>query len=170
VGRVVKTRGSSFLLKALSDEGFVGFVRFQDLDLKGVPKVEGVYIVLRTTDGPPTFLKGSPGGWFNGNDPTESVSKLESSWVKGTRVLYIGKASRTKYTDLRKRLRWYRAFGSGKRKAHWGGRYIWQCGDSADYLVCWKDVTGRKARDVESELIARFVSEYGQRPFANIIA
>lgn len=139
---MVKAVCSSFLQEALFDQGFVGFVRFQDLDLKDVPKVEGVYMILRgTTDSLPTFLKASPGGRFKGKDPSVTIAELESCWIQSTRVLYIGKASLTNNTDLRKRLRWYRDFGSGKPKGHWGGRYIWQCHDSADYVVCWKDVT-----------------------------
>ena len=159
---------SAFSRSELAEDGFVGFVRFSDFDLNAVPPVEGVYVVLRDTDEPAEFLKSSPGGWFKGNDPTQDVAVLRDRWVEGARVVYIGKASKTKSTNLRRRIGAYRWFGQGKPVGHWGGRYIWQCADSADYVICWKDVTGLAARDVEREMLARFKADYGKLPFANI--
>ena len=159
---------SAFSEAALAADGFVGFVKFCDLDLNDVPTVEGIYVVLRDTDEPPVFLRTNPGGWFKGRDPTEDIAVLRHRWVEGARVVYIGKASKTKSTSLRRRIGAYRRFGQGKRVGHWGGRYIWQCADLADYAICWKDVTGLAARDVEREMLARFKADCGKLPFANI--
>jgi hypothetical protein len=83
-------------------------------------------------------------------------------------VIYIGKASKTKSTNLRRRIKAYRRFGQGEPVGHWGGRYVWQCADSVDHIICWKDVTGRAAREVEREMLAGFEDDYGKLPFANI--
>ena len=151
----------------LKAQGFVGFVNFQSLDLTTVPEAEGVYILLRDTDDPPQFLDSSPGGWFKGNDPTEEVVKLKAKWVEGARVINIGKASKTKRRNLRRRITEYRRFGLGERIAHWGGRYVWQCSDSAHYLICWKEVPQGTALNVERELRRKFKATYGKLPFGN---
>lgn len=73
--------------------GFAGWVPFAALPTTDVPRDPGVYVVVRPTDEPPTFLHTSPAGHFNGKDPTVPVAELEALWVPGTRIVYIGKAN-----------------------------------------------------------------------------
>jgi hypothetical protein len=90
-----------------------------------VPKTGGVYVVIRTEIGPPSFLKKSIGGWFKGKDPTVPAQALTADWVDGAEVVYIGKAD-----ELRRRLGQFAKFGAGEAIGHWGGRLIWQLANS----------------------------------------
>jgi len=87
---------------------------------------------------------------------------LTSNWVDRAEVVYIGKAD-----ELRRRLRQFADFGSGRPIGHWGGRLIWQLADSERLLVAWKETPGRIPREVEADLIARFRGIYGKPPYAN---
>lgn len=147
--------------------GFEGFVPFSELPTSPVPTGSGVYVVTRPAATPPIFLPRSPAGWFKGKDPSIELAELETSWVPGEPVLYIGKANIgvTGKRGLRKRLDEYRRHGAGQPVGHWGGRMIWQLADSADLLVGWRPETD--ARAVERAMIADFRAMYGKRPFAN---
>lgn len=147
---------------------FTGFLSVdslkESLTLRQVPDVSGVYLVLRISDVAPVFLESGTGGFFKGKDPNVPIEELKANWVDGTNVLYVGKA-----TSLRKRLGQYIRFGQGKPVGHWGGRYIWQLSDSENLILCWKTVNASEDPDVfETELINRFRSIYGCRPFANL--
>jgi Protein of unknown function (DUF2510) len=150
--------------------GFRGFVRFNDLPLSDVPPLPGVYCVVRPSDEPPEFLASSPAGHFKGIDPTVSVIDLESNWVSGARVVYLGKAGAgaSGTRGLRKRLDEFRAFGAGRPVGHQGGKRIWQLTDSAELLVGWMTTADGVAKDVERRLLAEFRVRYGQLPFANM--
>lgn len=147
---------------------FTGFLSVdslkESLTLRQVPDVSGVYLVLRISDVAPVFLESGTGGFFKGKDPNVPIEELKANWVDGTNVLYVGKA-----TSLRKRLGQYIRFGQGKPVGHWGGRYIWQLSDSENLILCWKTLNASEYPDVfETELIDRFRSIYGCRPFANL--
>lgn len=157
-------------IDGLKAVGFVGFVRFADLPQAGVPRTAGVYVVVRPSGTPPTFLDQSIAGRFKGKDPTVALEKLSSKWLPRSQVVYIGKADVGASSDrsLRKRLDEYQRHGAGEPVGHWGGRYLWQLSDSADLLVCWKEVPTSQAESVESELIAEFIEQFGALPFANL--
>lgn len=72
---------------------FSGWVTFADLPSADVPRGPGVYIVIRSTDGPPHFLDVSPAGRFNGIDRTEPADALAERWVWKSRLISIGKAN-----------------------------------------------------------------------------
>lgn len=152
--------------------GFTGFMtvaHLRDTRLKEVPDLPGVYMVLAEPYLVPKFLPVSVGGHFKGRDPTVPIAELEANWVAGAIVLNIGKAggSGTSAT-LRKRLRQYLSFGSGKPAAHRGGRYIWQLESSDQLVLCWLTTLKDEPRDVEARLIASFRQTYGKRPLANL--
>ena len=150
----------------LMKDGFEGFVSVKDLkeDFKsgGIPKVEGVYHVLRLKDSEPEFLKKGTGGYHKGKEPNVCIDELRQNWIGAEPIVYIGKA-----TELYKRIQQYIKFGSGKDVGHYGGRYIWQLADSDDLIVCWKCV--EDSRSVEAAMIAEFkMNHEGKRPFANL--
>ncbi len=154
----------------ICNDEFTGFVTISALQTSkccAVPDRPGIYLVLRPNDTPPKFLKKSTGGHYKGRNPRVRLRKLKSKWVEGTRVLYIGKAGPGKAT-LRGRLSAYMRFGKGKRAGHWGGRYIWQLGESGDLLMCWKETPGTRAKKLESELIRKFKTAHSKLPFANL--
>lgn len=148
---------------------FTGWVPFAELPTADVPTGSGVYVVVRPTDEPPSFLTVSPAGHFKGKDPTVSVADLASRWVPSTRVVYIGKANlgASGRRGLRKRLDEYREFGAGEPVAHSGGRRIWQLADQADLLVGWLVTDDADATPTETAMIAAFRAHHGVRPFAN---
>jgi hypothetical protein len=96
---------------------FTGWVPFAQLPNADVPTGPGVYVIVRPTDEPPSFLDVSPAGHFKGKDPTVPVSELQALWVPGTRIVYIGKASLggSGRRGLRKRLDEFRRSGAGER-------------------------------------------------------
>jgi hypothetical protein len=151
--------------------GFTGFMTIGDLracKLSCVPSVPGVYVILRTDAGMPTFLAASTGGRFKGRDPNVALDVLAAKWVPHSQVVYVGKAGPGAAT-LKKRLRAYLDFGSGKPTGHWGGRYIWHLPDSGKLVVCWKPTPGSLPRDVEQVMIRQFREALGALPFANLV-
>lgn len=162
---------ASWSAPGLADRGFAGFVPFADLDRESIPRVPGVYVVLRPDDAPPRYAARSSAGWFKGRDPTVPVEKLQSVWVDSAAVLYIGKATggTSGRRGLRARLWEYRRFGFGEPVGHWGGRYIWQLENARDLLVAWMTTPDVDPADMESDLITAFETLYGARPFANRI-
>ena len=151
-----------FTREGLAAAGFVGFVNWAELSWDEVPSGQGVYVVMTDGPDPPEYLSRSPAGWFKRRDPTGSRTTLEAAWVEGCPLVYIGKAAR-----LRTRLRQYRDHGQGKPVGHWGGRYIWQLSNSGDLVVAWR-VTDEDPEQLEKEMLAAFLDQYGQLPFANL--
>ncbi|MGW4982570.1 hypothetical protein [Streptomyces mirabilis] len=149
----------------LAERGFDGFVPFADLPHSTVPAGKGIYVVLRPSASPPVFLTHSPAGHRKGLDPTTTTATLNSAWVPGATVVYVGKAAGRQ--GLSKRLNAYRRQGQGRNAGHSGGEYIWQLADSDTLLVAWRTVADPPASQAEAELIAEFTALHGALPFAN---
>jgi hypothetical protein len=152
---------------ALEQEGFTGFMTFAALRSGGLaeaPASGGVYLVYREDTAEPAFLDENPGGRFKGRDPTELVDVLSAKWVPEAQVIYIGKGD-----SLRRRLKQFADFGTGKPIGHWGGRYIWQLAGSAALLVAWREAGDEEtAAAAEEALVEQFKNRYDRLPFANI--
>jgi len=160
-------------IASIRQAGFTGFQTVAELQAtkcNAIPKERGVYIFVRDTVEPPTFLETSSGGRFKGRNPAVEIPTLQANWVEGAKVVYIGKAgSLTGRATLRSRLWQYMRFGMGDPVGHWGGRYIWQLADAATLLVCWKATPTEEPGGIESGLIQEFKRRHnGKCPFANI--
>jgi len=158
----------SFVRRDLETCGFAGWCTWNALrssDLAEVTPGPAVYVVCRPAKSAPDLLAVNPGGHFKEKDPTVPVGELESNWVGGSHVIYIGKADAG-----RRRLKQFAQFGAGRKIGHWGGRYVWQLADSAQQLIAWHAISwGEAARVYEKRLVAHFAELHGgARPFANL--
>lgn len=146
-------------------DGFTGFVPVSKLRSTAslLPDSGGVYIVVRDSDNSPEFLANGTGGFFKGKNPNVGLEELESSYVAGSKVVYIGKA-----TSLKKRVGQLLRFGAGSAVGHWGGRYLWQLADSDNLLIAWKTTPTTDPRAEEIKMLEEFVSRHGKLPFANL--
>lgn len=144
---------------------FGGWRPFAELGRTSLPASPGVYVVLRPSATRIAFRSTSSAGTHKGRTPTVTVARLEEKWVTDTATIYIGKA-----TQLNERLDAYRRHGGGASAGHWGGRFVWQCQDSAEFLVGWRTTdTATKAGDLEYDLLAAFRATHdGRLPFANL--
>lgn len=146
-------------------DGFTGFVPVSKLRSTAslLPDSGGVYIVVRDSDNSPEFLATGTGGFFKGKNPNVGLEELESNYVAGSKVVYIGKA-----TSLKKRVGQLLRFGAGSAVGHWGGRYLWQLADSDNLLIAWKTTPSTDPRAEEIKMLEEFVSRHGKLPFANL--
>lgn len=153
------------------------FLNNSRLALSKVPPAPGIYFV--TTLNPANtvdFLETGTGGYFKDKNPNVSINELLQNWVDGANILYIGRAGgtepngRTYKATLHERLSQLLKFGNGKNIGHWGGRYLWQCSNSADFQIHWYTVSNDENPVVlERQLIDEFIECYGSLPFANLI-
>jgi hypothetical protein len=155
--------------EALESVGFSGWHQFSKLrnHVRDIgPTAGGVYVVYRNSNDAPTWLEKSTGGTWRG-DPSVETNELASNWHPDANIVYIGKANEG---QLRNRLRALCSFGEGGRGRHYGGRYIWQLADSSELLVAWRtfDVSEGDPYEIEQEMIADFIDDFQQRPFANL--
>jgi hypothetical protein len=149
---------------------FHGFKTIKELkqDISSIPNQKGVYLVLFKNN-QPVFLEKNIGGHFKGKDPSVPITKLKSNWISNEEIIYIGQAGGNgSNVTLRKRLKQYLQFGSGKPVGHWGGRLIWQLKGSDELIIAWKE-TIEDPYIIESEMIAKFKEKHGGRPFANLM-
>ncbi len=147
-----------------SDAGYQGFVTIAELrstGLSGIPACSGTYCVILPEGMTPTFLTSSRGGRFRGKDPTVDQKELQSQWVDGTSILYIGSAG-----DLRRRIGQFLRFGEGRPVGHWGGRYIWQVKEAEQLLLAW--APSPDPLGTEAQTLVEFEAAYGRLPFANL--
>jgi len=157
-------------IAGLRAAGFEGFVRVRDLrrdDALAVPKENGVYVMVRETPDPPCFLPRGTGAVWRGQDPNVKAEVLESAWVPGSIVLYVGRAAGTGVRGkLQQRVKRWLRFGQGRSVAHRGGRYVWQLADAYELPVAWKACAD--AAGEEAALLAAFEAAHRTLPFANL--
>lgn len=163
---------STFDEAGLREAGFEGFesvATLRSTRLGSVPKVPGVYAIVRAGLGPPVFRGTSTGGWFKGLDPSDSIEVVEGKWIEDSKVVYIGKAgSATGAATLRSRLKQLLDFGAGRAVGHRGGRFLWHLDDAQELRICWR--RGADPRDDEAQLLASFRRLHGGLPFANLVS
>jgi len=155
----------------LKKYGFSGFKSVSELIAEPniLPTQMGIYLVVNPTNKKPEFLEKGVGGFFKGKNPNISISDLNKNWVENSKVVYIGKAGGINgNATLRSRIKQYLRFGQGFNVGHYGGRLIWQLKNHSDLIFCWLTLTDIEPRELEKKLIAEFVKEFGNRPFANL--
>lgn len=143
-----------FHRKDLAGRGFLGFVPLVDLDSKALPREAGVYAVLREM-GRATGVPGGESRWsLQGEGSHRRNVRAGVDVVRRCPLLYIGKASKTATTDLRRRLTDFRDYARGRPVGHQGGRYNWQVVGASQFIVCWVETADEIPGLVESALIA----------------
>ena len=158
-------------IKKLVNQGFKGFMPIRELRLSTniIPKVKGVYVVLRNKDIAPQFIEKGTGGFHKAKNPNVSIEELKSNWVADSKIVYIGKGGDPDLdATLNSRIKQYLNFGKGG-KSHYGGRFIWQLSDAEDLIIAWKELPDDIPSEVETEMIKEFKQSHnGKRPFANL--
>ncbi len=146
---------------------------------KQIPKVPGVYAVLRLDAAIPEFIIWPFGDQYRKKGELlplmYDLSSLEKEWIRDTSILYIGKAD----NNLNERLGTYLDYYCKLKDCqlthshinsvtHRGGRSVWQVKGAENFLIVWMETPGQIPRDVEKGLIQKFKALYGnRRPFAN---
>ena len=159
-------------IDSLVDYGFTGFksIKFLRSNKSILPNKKGIYLVLNPNKSNMEFIIPGVGGFFKGKDPNVAEDMLMANYVKGTPVLYIGKAGgNNSNATLHSRINQYLKFGEGKNIGHWGGRLIWQIKHHEDLQLCWKVTPNEEPREIEKKLIGEFINHYGVIPFANLM-
>jgi hypothetical protein len=119
--------------------GFGGFLPFIGLNIEGLPKRRGVYVILREARDRPTFIRANVITRRSAYD----VDLLEAKWLDGQGIVYIGSAEPV--DGLRGRLGGY----SKQSSSHTGGRASWQLSDAAELVVAWAEAPEHSAVAVE---------------------
>lgn len=171
--RLTKLR--HFNVAELMGAGFDGFIPFGSIHQQysqgddGIPTSPGVYVVIRLSTAPPSFLTKGFGGTHKAKKANVPVAELAAKWVPGASVVYIGKASQRKKLDgLWGRISEYEKAGHrGQTHGHSGGERIWQLADARDLRVAWKVVPGNTEKSLETAMILAFMDKYGRIPFGN---
>ena len=159
-------------LESIKKSGFKGFSQISELKINStfIPKVKGVYLLLRPDNRKLEFVERGTGGFFKNRNPNVPISELTNRWIEEAQIIYIGKAGGdNSEATLYSRLKQYLNFGQGKKVGHWGGRYIWQIKDIDDYIICWKELPDDEPRDIEIQLLGMFKEKFHRLPYANIV-
>lgn len=158
-------------INEIKKNGFSGFKTVKELwnDKSCIPKIKGVYLVINPSFIKTEYINPGVGGFFKGKDPNVPLTELKANQVEFSQVVYIGKAgSPTGQATLDSRLGQYLRFGQTKNVGHWGGRLIWQLKNHTDLVFCWKLTPTNDPREIEKQLLNKFIMQFGKRPFANL--
>lgn len=158
-------------INTIQKNGFSGFKTVKELwvDKSDIPKTKGVYLVINPNFNKAEYINPGVGGFFKERYPNISKDALKGNFVQKSPVIYIGKAgSPTGNATLHSRLGQYLRFGQTKNVGHWGGRLIWQLKNHPELIICWKPTPGDDPREIEKQLLADYIKQFGKRPFANL--
>jgi hypothetical protein len=158
-------------ISSIQKSGFNGYKTVKELwqDHSCVPKIKGIYLVIDPNFEKAEFLTTGVGGFFKGKDPNVPINELKFNLVSKSQVVYIGKAGTPAgQATLNSRLWQYLRFGQTKKVGHWGGRYIWQIKKHSDLIFCWKPTPTDDPREIEKQLLSKYIKDFGKRPFANL--
>jgi hypothetical protein len=160
------------MLDSFTNHQTVKDLKSENFDWSIIPSTQGVYIVVYNNINKLSFLPKGLGGFFKKVDPNVSTEILKQKWIKfklgDDDIIYIGKAGgENTRSSLKKRIKAYIRFGSGKSSPHRGGRYIWQLANSDGLEIYWKEVNN--PIDEEKVMLLEFKAKHDNKlPFANL--
>ena len=147
------------------------FEELRNGKIQEIPVTSGVYWVIMPDSFVMEYMKETDGPVYGkrGNKMAYDLAKLQKKGEHykkpehGGNILYIGKA-----TNLRNRLKQYYEFGYNEERhyVHEGGRAIWQLRNNKKLQVAYKECS--EAEKEETELIDKYMLEYGALPFGNM--
>ena len=81
-------------IESIKMMGFSGFIKISELknDSSSVPKVKGVYLILRPENKGIEFVEIGTGGFFKNKNPNVLINVLRRKWIEESKIIYIGKA------------------------------------------------------------------------------
>lgn len=146
------------------------FRQLRDGKIEEIPSTSGIYWVIMPLDFSMDYLEETEGRKYGkkGRKMSYEVNKLREwgehyqKYKQEEGILYIGKAK-----NLQNRIRQYYEFGYNDEKyhVHEGGRAIWQLRNNKELLIRYQECDNEEK--VETELIDKYILEYGVRPYAN---
>ncbi len=158
-------------IESIRKSGFSGFKKISELklDSSSIPKIKGVYLVLRPLNSQVEFVQKGSGGFFKDMDPNVDISELKKKWIEEANIIYVDNAGDSDgNATLNSQLKLYLNFGHGDKVGHWDGRFIWQIKNIEDYIICWKELPNDWTKSVKINLMELFRQKYNNLPFANL--
>ena len=160
------------MLKNFTNNRTVKELKTENFDWSSIPSAQGVYVVVYSSTKNPSYLSNGLGGFFKKMNPNVPLEILKQNWVDfelgDDNIIYIGKAGGGSTQEtLKRRIRTYIRFGSGKPSSHRGGRYIWQLANSDSLRIHWKE-SDNPIKE-EKAMLLEFKARHSNRlPFANL--
>ena len=157
--------------RGLIEAGFQGFAKLvflQEAFHKQVPKVAGLFAIVRESDSPPEFLELPQARALPPNAWRVDTEHLRNRWVPDSSVLYLGAAGPDhrdhSLRDAISRLDWPSIHQTSALTHH--GQLIWYLRGSQELEAAW---CTEPSLSLE-EALAAFAESHGRVPFGNASA
>ena len=169
-------KSGSEALAPLGEYEFECLGKLDDLCQSGIPNWQwlgncGVYAIVTPADYKPTFSSHEKSEAAGNVIRPWPQPKLQTKWVTGTRVIYIGLAGRHRQRKLRTRIGELLRHACGSITSsgpHKGGEIIWQLDDWGRFeLFAMPTDDPPWPRRTEQTLIEAFSKRHEKLPFGN---
>lgn len=160
----------------LTKSGFVNIGSIQNLQKKGLPKLDelnspGIYAISKPNDYQPKYFDSNETKLIGNVIRPWGLVELSEKWIDDSEILYYGLAGAYTPRTLNSRLTDLINHSKGlisDRGPHKGGEIIWQLKGYENFEI-WILATGNppEPRNMEEKLLKQFYHITGKLPFAN---